>query len=374
MKAAILGLRGQMGLVVVLLPMLSACVTTGGPKSAGGEGGNAAQQSGGSGTAEKIMTGQQKMEIVARQLQEIPPRVFGMLPQKINRTTFGPMHKSLDFVNYECHMALTPAGERCSIAETLGYAYDTGTLSSQIVQAILPQSSLVFDPELDRLNLRSHFKYAGAEQKPHVSVIEATPSRIDFLVKMPKATVAEAHEAAKAYCAMHGKPANFAGVNIGCIRADAALISANQRAARITGNKADKPQNLWYSYGVMAFDCGSVSNSGTLSTAGASAEDLSGKTACNRQSKDSVTRKTVCSDKQIEAKEKKTAKQNQMPVKTEFKQISLSDKRCQNALKQTPSFERNSARCCQVMIEHYESPKKEKSSVNPYNRCGTSAM
>jgi len=69
---------------------------------------------------------------------------------------------------------------------------------------------------------------------------------------------------------------------------------------------------------------------------------------------------------------------NQIPVKTEFKQIPLSDKRCQNALEQAPSFERRSARCCQVKIEHYENPKtkriKEVKSTHPLNRCGSGGM
>lgn len=253
-------------LALVFSSLLSACVTQGGPAPSSSE----------PTAVDKVMSGREKMEIVARQVQQIPPRVFQTLPQQINRNTFGPMHKGLDFVGFECHMALTPSGERCSIGETLSYAFELGTLSSSIVQSILPQSMLVFDPELDRLNLRSHFKYPGAERKPHVSVIEATPNSIDFLVKMPKATVAEANEAAKAYCATQGKPASFAGVNVGCIRPDAALIAANQKAARITGSKADKPQNLWYSYSVMAFDCGNSSGAKTTATKNRTATNSAG--------------------------------------------------------------------------------------------------
>lgn len=213
-----------------------------------------ADASGTPSTAQSLTDGKAKAEKVWSEVQDIPPRTLGALPTALDRTSFGKMHKNMDFLMYDCTVVLTPKGQRCSIGEMLTQTYNLQNLSLNIVHTIMPDALMTYDPELDRLKLRQYFKLVGAEKQdgPNVSVINSTKSQIDFLMRFPAGTINEADEAATAYCADMGKTSKFVGIAEACIQPTAGQVKAGQIASKFIKGPQIQP---WRTYSIVSFNC-----------------------------------------------------------------------------------------------------------------------
>lgn len=166
---------------------------------------------------EKMRDGYQKYLAMMAEAKAItPPTVREGYPATLSRSMYGKAHASPDYVVYNCNFVLNPDNTTC---EAKGKAAAVALLkeSHDWEKRLTPDFlNKVYDPELERLGLASHFPNGGGATRPAVRVFDAGADGINFWFNERWATQEQAAAAALEHCARQGRAARLAAASQGC--------------------------------------------------------------------------------------------------------------------------------------------------------------
>jgi hypothetical protein len=171
-------------------------------------------------------TGSETIDRIKEQVAQARPPVLPDMPPELSRSMFGPMYTDPEFVAFRCELVLNPNGTPCDIATKILEQFDLtrnklaqfdDTLNRTSVYNLNVFRSRAVDPELKRLELDKHFKYASGQQGNSVRVFGASESGINFLAEYPWGMMDEINAAGADYCAKQGRKAVFVGASEACM-------------------------------------------------------------------------------------------------------------------------------------------------------------